>query len=44
MVEMIKKVVTVARVSDGNIPPPVPENPVGRKIVSAVKHNKAKSD
>jgi hypothetical protein len=27
-----------------NVPPPVPENPVGRKTVSAVKHNKVKSD
>tara|TARA_R110002003_G_scaffold3088_1_gene24801 strand:+ start:636 stop:812 length:177 start_codon:yes stop_codon:yes gene_type:complete len=27
-----------------NVPPPVPENPVGRKTVNAVKHNEVKSD
>jgi hypothetical protein len=27
-----------------NVPSPVPENPVGPKTVSAVKHNKVKSD
>jgi hypothetical protein len=27
-----------------NVPPPVPENPVGRKIVGAVKYNTVKSD
>jgi hypothetical protein len=29
---------------DSNVPPHVPENPVGRNTASGAKHNKVKSD
>jgi hypothetical protein len=40
----VRDAVHMYPVNRGNIPPSVPENPVGRKTVSAAKHNKVKSD